>query len=149
MRRRTVAGILLASLALNLCGLATPRITQAILDRVLPTGDFALLTQYLLLLVLITVVHIALGIWLRLALIRFSLQIDRRALGDLCAHLLALPLPFFRRRRTGDLLARFHDHQHIRHLLAGGLTRVAIDAVMVVINKWCQPLMPPRGTQKS
>ena len=66
-------------------------------------------------------------------LVRLSLQLDRRLLGGLCAHLLALPLSFFKGRRAGDLLARFQEHIHVRHLFAGALTRVTIDAIMVVL----------------
>jgi ATP-binding cassette subfamily B protein len=132
-RRGMWACVLLASLALSLCGLVAPCITQGVLDRVLPTGNLALLGQLLLLLLLVTVVQVGLTVWRRLTLVRLSLQIDRRALGELCAHLLSLPLPFLKGRRAGDLLGRFHDHGHVRHLLAGGIIRVSIDAVMIVL----------------
>jgi subfamily B ATP-binding cassette protein HlyB/CyaB len=125
--------ILVASLLLNLCGLAAPRITQGVLDSVLPEHNLELLTRLLVLLLLITGLQIGLTLWRRLTLVRLSLEIDRRMLGRMCAHLFSLPLSFFKGRRPGDLLGRFHDHGHVRHLLAGALTRAAIDAVMVLV----------------
>jgi subfamily B ATP-binding cassette protein HlyB/CyaB len=125
--------VLGASLILNLCGLATPRITQITLDRVLPGGDLPLLAWLLGLLTLLAAVQFGLSLWRRLTLVRLSLDIDRRLLTELCGHLLALPIAFLKRHRPGDLLARFRDHGHVRHLLAGALSRVLIDAVMVLV----------------
>ena len=58
----TWTAILAASLVLNLCGLAAPRITQAVFDRVVPTGDFLLLAHFLLLLLVVTIVQLALTV---------------------------------------------------------------------------------------
>jgi ABC-type bacteriocin/lantibiotic exporter with double-glycine peptidase domain len=132
-RKWTVTAILGSSLVLNLAGLVAPRVTQAVLDQVVPGGDFSLLGQIVWVIVLVTAVQIALTVWRRLTLVRLSLEIDRRLLGGLCSHLLSLPLGFFRDRQAGELAAHFQDHQHVRHLFVGGLTRVAIDSVMVVV----------------
>ena len=129
----TLAGILVSSLVLNLFGLVAPRFTQAILDHVLPQSDFTLLTQLILVLVLVTVFQILLTIWRRLTLVRLSLTIDRVVLAEFLGHVLSLPIAFFKQHQTGDLVARWSEHGHVRHLLAGGLTRVAIDALMVVV----------------
>src|SRR5262249_39379329 len=129
----TVAGLLGASVLLNLLGLVAPRFTQAIVDHVLPEGDFVLLTRLMLAFVVVTAFQILFTVWRRLTLVRLSMKIDRIVLGAYCAHVLALPAGFFKYQRTGDLVARWTDHGHVRHLLAGSLTRVAIDAGMVVI----------------
>jgi ABC-type bacteriocin/lantibiotic exporter with double-glycine peptidase domain len=131
--RLTWGGILAASLLLNVCGLAAPRITQGVLDRVLPEQDLSLLVQLLMILLLVSTLQILLALWRRLTLVRLSLQIDRSMLGQMCSHLFSLPLSFFKGQHPGDLLGRFHDHGHFRHLFAGALTRVVIDAVMVVV----------------
>jgi ATP-binding cassette subfamily B protein len=131
--KRTLACILGASLVLNGLGLATPRFTQAVYDRVVPHGDLHLLRQLVLGLALITALQIVLTVWRRLTLVRMSLKMDQALLGAFCTHLLALPAGFFRGQKAGDLVRRIGEHGQIRHLFAGGLTRVAIDAVMVII----------------
>jgi ABC-type bacteriocin/lantibiotic exporter with double-glycine peptidase domain len=129
----TLAGILASSLVLNLFGLAAPRFTQAILDQVLPQSDFTLLAKLILALVLVTVLQILLTIWRRLTLVHLSLGIDRVVLAEFLGHVLSLPISFFKRHQTGDLVSRWSEHGHVRHLLAGGLTRVIIDALMVIV----------------
>jgi ATP-binding cassette subfamily B protein len=129
----TLAGILAASLALNLLGLAAPRCTQVILDRLVPAGDLERLGRLVVALTLITALQVFLTVWRRLTLVRLSLKLDRILLGDFCRHLLALPAAFFRSSRAGDLVARFTDHGHVRHLVTGSLTRAAIDSAMVLV----------------
>ncbi len=133
LHRGTVAAVLGVSLFLNLLGLAVPRFTQAILDSVIPTGDLALLTRLMLVLTLVTTFQISLAIWRRLTIVRFSLHLDRVLLGEFCAHVLALPVAFFRLRRAGDIVARFNDHQHVRHLCASGLPGAVLDTLMVTV----------------
>jgi subfamily B ATP-binding cassette protein HlyB/CyaB len=133
VRWRSWLGVLAGSLVLNLCGLAAPRVTQITLDHVLPSGDLRLLASLFGLMVVLAGVQVSLTVWRRLTLVRLSLEVDQRVLAEMCGHLLTLPVSFFKGRRPGDLLARFHDHGHIRHLLAGALSRVLIDTVMVFI----------------
>jgi ATP-binding cassette subfamily B protein len=132
-RRKTVAGILGASLLLNLCGLAVPRITQAILDRVVPGADLALLNRFVLAMALVAAFQVGLTVWRRLTLVRLSLALDRVLVTELFTHLLSLPTQFFKLRRAGDLVARLNDGGSVRHLFAGALTRVAIDSLMVAV----------------
>jgi ATP-binding cassette subfamily B protein len=138
-RKRTIAGILAASLLINFCGLVAPRITQTILDHLVSGGSgerpgaVPLLTEFVLLMAGATALQIGLTIWRRLTLVKMSLELDRVLLGEFCAHLLSLPLGFFKRQRSGDLVARFDDHQHIRHLFASCLPTAAIDSIMVAV----------------
>jgi ABC-type bacteriocin/lantibiotic exporter with double-glycine peptidase domain len=129
----SIATILLCSFALSTLGLATPRITQVILDRVVPKGDRVLLGTWMAALGLVMIFQVVLGIVRRLVLVDMSLAMDHVVLGEFCGHLLQLPLGFFRTRKTGDLVARFQDHVNVRHLLAGSLTRVIIDVLMVAV----------------
>src|SRR5262249_50003189 len=92
--KATLARLLGASLVLNLFGLAPPRFTQAVLDRVLPERDLDLLTRLVLILTTVTALQILLTVWRRLTLVRLSLKLDRILLGDLLAHLLTLPMGF-------------------------------------------------------
>ena len=71
-RHGTWFAVLLASLFLNLCGLATPRITQVILDYVIPAEDFSLLIQLLLLLIAVTAFQVGFTIWRRWTLVHIN-----------------------------------------------------------------------------
>ena len=131
--RGALGGFLLLSLLHSLCGIAVPLITQAILDRVIPTGNLSLLGTLILVLALVTGLQLYLTLQRRLVLVRVSSDIDRVLLGELLAHLLALPTQYFKVRRAGDIVARFSDSAQVRHVLAGSITRSAVDSVMVLI----------------
>jgi ATP-binding cassette subfamily B protein len=132
-RRRVLLALLGASLVLNGLGLALPRCTQVILDRVVPQGDLRLLAQLVAALLALTAAQLLLTVWRRLALVGLSLALDRALLDAFAAHLLALPAQCFREYRAGDLASRFADHGQVRHLFAGGLTRAAMDALLVLV----------------
>jgi len=128
-----LAAFLALSFLQNLFGLAIPWITQAVLDKAVPAGSISLLNQLVLVMVVVTAFQIAITIWRRMILIRFSVALDRVLLGEFCSHLLTLPTAFFKARRAGDIVARFHDGGQVRGVVAGSVTRSVIDCVMVVI----------------
>ena len=128
-----LAAFLALSFLQNLFGLAIPWITQAVLDKAVPAGNISLLNQLVLVMVVVTAFQIAITIWRRIILIRFSVALDRALLGEFCSHLLTLPTGFFKARRAGDIVARFHDGGQVRGVVAGSVTRSVIDCVMVAI----------------
>lgn len=132
-RKGTVGAILGASLVLNVCGLAIPRLTQAILDRVVPQGDLGLLRHLVLIIVLVTTFQIGLTLWRRLVFVKMSLDIDRAMLGDFCGHLLTLPVQFFKERRAGEVVARFNDGGQVRNFFVARMPGVLVDSLMVII----------------
>ncbi len=48
-------------------------------------------------------------------------------------HLLRLPLDYFEKRRTGDLLSRFGATDPIRDMLTEGVMSAAVDGVMAIL----------------
>jgi ABC-type bacteriocin/lantibiotic exporter with double-glycine peptidase domain len=123
---------LLASFVLNLCALAAPRITQAVLGRVIPQADTELLLWLLAALAVVGVLQVLLTLFRRLALVKLSLAIDRNTAGAICHRLLSLPLPYFRQHRDGDLAARVRDASQVRHVIAGNFPVAMLDAIMTV-----------------
>jgi ABC-type bacteriocin/lantibiotic exporter with double-glycine peptidase domain len=87
--RGAVALVLGATVLINILGLAAPRITQAILDVVVPGKDLILLAEYLLVLIYV----------------RVSLSLDRTMLSAMCRHVLSLPIRFFKHRRARCVLS--------------------------------------------
>jgi ATP-binding cassette subfamily B protein len=130
---RPLLRLLATSLLLNLLGLAVPAITQLILDRVVPAGDLTLLSQLVLVMALATALQIGLIVWRRLILVQLSTDLDRMLLGAFCAHVLTLPIQFFKVRRAGELVARFTEGEQVRSLVAGSLTRAVIDSALVLL----------------
>ena len=109
--------ILIASLVLNLFGLASPLFTQMILDQVLVHQDTSLLNLLLLGMIIIALFRIATSS-LRNYLIGYvGARISISMLSHIYHHLLRLPMRFFALRRTGDIMTRFRESQYLRSLL--------------------------------
>ena len=53
---------------------------------------------------------------------------------SLCRHLLRLPLCWFERRHTGDLVSRFGSLDPVRSLLAEGMVTALVDGAMTVLT---------------
>lgn len=125
--------VLVASLILQILGLAVPLLTKIVVDDVLASH----LTD------LLPIIGVGLGIivaaqlltsYLRATLL-LSLQakVDRRLMGTFFAHLLTLPYRFFERRTTGDLIMRLSSNAQVRETLTSQTLSVVIDGSLIVV----------------
>jgi HlyB family type I secretion system ABC transporter len=125
--------VLVASLVLQILGLAVPLLTKIVVDDVLASH----LTD------LLPIIGVGLGIivlaqlttsYLRATLL-LSLQakVDRHLMGGFFAHLLTLPYRFFERRTTGDLIMRLGSNAQVRETLTGQTLSVVIDGSLIVV----------------
>ena len=125
--------IMIASLVLNLFGLASPLFTQMILDQVLVHQDTGLLNLLLMGMIIIALFRIATSS-LRNYLIGYvGARISISMLSHIYHHLLRLPLRFFALRRTGDIMTRFRESQYLRSLLTETAISAVLDAIMIFV----------------
>lgn len=125
--------ILLASLAIQLVGLATPLFTQAIIDKVVvhqTRNTLAVLAVGLLMFMVFTS-----GMtWLRQYLVLHTgNRIDAVLGSEVFRHLLRLPLPYFEQRPTGTLVARLHGVETIREFISGAAVTLILDLPFLLI----------------
>ena len=125
--------VLLASLAIQLVGLATPLFTQVIIDKVVvhqTHSTLVVLGVALLLFMLFTS-----GMtWLRQYLVLHTgNRIDAVLGSQVFRHLLRLPLPYFENRPTGTLVARLHGVETIREFVSGAAVTLILDLPFLLI----------------
>jgi ATP-binding cassette, subfamily B, bacterial CvaB/MchF/RaxB len=125
---------LLLTLLLQGLMLLSPMYLQSVVDESLATHDrplAATLGLAFLLLAVLQAVVTALRGWL-LAVIGtcLNLQLQRRLLQ----HLLRLPMGWFQRRQTGDVLSRFESLQAMQRTLSTGLLEALVDGAMAVLT---------------
>ena len=125
--------ILLASLMLNLFGLATPLFTQNIVDKVLVHHNTSLLNLMLFGMLIVLVFRMFTMIIRQYLIIHTSMKIDLRMLVFFYKHLLALPLGYFKVRRIGDFVARFGENMKIRNFLTTTAITMVLDATLIVV----------------
>ena len=125
--------ILLASLAIQLVGLATPLFTQAIIDKVVVHQ-----TQNTLLVLgiglLMFMVFTSCMTWLRQYLVLHTgNRIDAVLGSEVFRHMLRLPLPYFEQRPTGTLVARLQGVETIREFISGAAVTLILDLPFLLI----------------
>ncbi|MBC6993949.1 peptidase domain-containing ABC transporter [Neolewinella lacunae] len=121
-------GVVLAVL-----GLATAIFSQQLLDKILPSEDRSRLFLGAGLLMLLLLARAAVQYLRSLLLLRQSFDFNLRIINFFYGRLLELPKSFFDNRKTGDLIARMNDTQHIQRAVSNILANVTIELLMVIV----------------
>ncbi|MGV0028391.1 type I secretion system permease/ATPase [Phormidesmis priestleyi] len=125
--------VLFASFTLQLLGLATPLITQVVIDKVMVQGSIPTLDVMAIALLGVAIFEAALGI-LRLFLFTHTARrLDLSLSAQLFRHLMRLPLAYFESRRVGDTVARVQELENIRQFLTGTALTVILDSIFAVV----------------
>lgn len=130
--KRGFAQLLVFGAALQLCALVAPFYLQWVVDEALLTGDRDLITVLgvgFLLLVVLQASLAAVRSWVTVVL---STNLNFQWLGNAFAHLLKLPLPYFEKRHTGDIVSRFGSIMTVQRSLTTQFVEAVIDGMLVV-----------------
>jgi subfamily B ATP-binding cassette protein HlyB/CyaB len=125
--------IFLASLLLNLFGLASPIFTQNIIDKVLTHQNISMLNIMLVGMLIVLVFRILTVIVRQYLIIHTTMKIDLRMLVTFYKHMLALPLGFFKVRKVGDFITRFGENVQIRNFLTNTALTIVLDTILIVV----------------
>ena len=131
--KRILFEIFVASLLLNMFGLATPIFTQNIVDKVLIHQNTSMLNIMLVGMLIVLVFRILTMILRQYLIIHTSMKIDLRMLVFFYKHLLALPLGYFKVRKIGDFITRFGENMKIRNFLTNTALTLVLDTVLIVV----------------
>jgi subfamily B ATP-binding cassette protein HlyB/CyaB len=134
VRHRSVwRDVIVASLVIQLVGLATPLFTQVIIDKVVVHHTQSTLAVIGLALVLFLLFGTAMT-WARQYLVLHTgNRIDAVLGARVFKHLFSLPVPYFEQRPTGTLTARLQGIESIREFLTGAAVAVLLDLPFTVI----------------
>lgn len=131
--KRIWRDVLLASLAIQLVGLATPLFTQVIIDKVIAHHSESTLIVLGIALVVFMLFTSGMS-WLRQYLVLHTGSRIDAVLGDkVLKHLLHLPLPYFEARPTGTLVARLHGVEQLREFISGAAVSLLLDLPFLLI----------------
>jgi subfamily B ATP-binding cassette protein HlyB/CyaB len=131
--KRIWRDVLLASLAIQLVGLATPLFTQVIIDKVIAHHSESTLIVLGVALVVFMIFTSGMS-WLRQYLVLHTGSRIDAVLGDkVLRHLLHLPLPYFEARPTGTLVARLHGVEQLREFISGAAVTLVLDLPFLFI----------------
>ena len=109
--------ILLGLLLACLLQLAMPLLTQALVDKGIHRQDIGFVWLVMLGELMIVLGRTVTDFIRRWLLLHVSMRINISLVSDFIVRLLALPMPFFETKHTGDILQRMSDHSRIQTFL--------------------------------
>lgn len=125
--------VLLASLAIQLVGLAVPICTQIVIDKVVVHHTTSTLIVIGVALFIFLIFSNVMG-WVRQYLVLHTgNRIDATLGHKVFSHLLDLPVRYYDHRPTGVIIARVHGVETIREFLAGGLVTLLLDFPFLIV----------------
>lgn len=131
--KRIWRDVLLASVSIQIVGLAAPLFTQVLIDKVVVHQTESTLIVVAIALALFMVFTVVMT-WLRQYLVLHTGNRIDAVLGSrIFRHLLRLPLAFFEHRTTGVLVARLQGVETIRQFVSGAAVSLLLDLPFLLI----------------
>ena len=131
--KKILRDLFLAALIMQLLGLASPIILQNILDKVIVHQNVHLLNMMIMGLgaaMCFSQLTELLSTYLSNFMAR---KMDFAMISHFYKHVLSLPVDFFGKRKTGDIIARFQENETIRSFMTESSISTILNAIMVSI----------------
>ena len=132
--KRSLLQIFALAVALEAFVLLTPFFMQWVVDGVLVSADRDLLVTLGIGFGLLVLLQVAVGAVRSWAVLHLSSTLNLQWLNNVFAHLMRLPVDWFEKRHTGDVLSRFGAVQQIQQTLTTSFIEVVLDGLMVVVT---------------
>jgi ATP-binding cassette subfamily B protein RaxB len=132
--RRSILQLLLLASALQVFGLISPLFVQWVIDHAIVSGDADLLWVLIGGMVMLMLIQQFASAGRSMAAIalnnQFSLQWSSRVMG----HLVRLPMSWFEKRHTGDIVSRLQSLKSIQETLNNGMAEALLDGVFSCVT---------------
>ncbi len=125
--------VLVASLFVQVFGLANPLMVQVIIDKVILKNSLDTLQALGFVLVVVAIFEALLTSLRTYLFVDTTNRIDMALGAEIIDHLLRLPLRYFDRRPVGELSSRVNELENIRQFLTGTALTVVLDALFSVV----------------
>lgn len=132
--KRALAQVLVLSVVMQAFVLALPYYMQLAIDSALPALDANLLTVLALGFGLFTLVYVGASLLRSFVLLVAGTSLGFAVAGNIARRLFRLPIEWFEKRHTGDILSRFQSIAPIQSMLTQGAVAALIDGAMALLT---------------
>ncbi|RZI84385.1 MAG: peptidase domain-containing ABC transporter [Rubrivivax sp.] len=143
---RAFGQLLLLSLVLEVFGLIMPLLSQWLIDDVVVTHDQPLLAVLALSMFLLMTMATATRLVRGWVLMVTSQAWNLTSGANVFRHLLKLPLSYFQKRHTGDVLSRFEAVEQIQSTVSGNFVEALLDGLVGLVAVGMMLLYSPKLT---
>ena len=126
--------VLFSALVVAIFNLSIPTLTSFLVGTVLPLGDLRLVLETSLVVLLIALCTVVSQGFSSLATVRMESLVNLRLEAGVWSHLLRLPLQFFQKLGTADLIARVGAISQMRQLVSSGLLTAGLGLLFSLTN---------------
>ncbi len=135
--------ILIATFTIKMLALVPPFAFQAVIDRVLVTDGLSTLKVIMAALVLAAVIDAALGALRAYLLYHTATRINAVLIYRVFDHLLHLPIRWFQRWKTGEVVSRLAEVNQIVGFMSSNIVSVVFDSLFIVVFLVVLTVMEP------
>ena len=132
--KRSLLQIFALAFALEGFMLLSPFYLQWVVDSVLVGADRDLLITLGLGFGLLVLIQVGAGTIRSWAVLHLSSTLNLQWLGNVFAHMMRLPVAWFEKRHTGDVMSRFGAIQQIQQTLTTSFIEAVLDGLLVVVT---------------
>nr|WP_280156656.1 peptidase domain-containing ABC transporter [Piscinibacter sp. XHJ-5] len=132
--KRSLGQIFALAVALEVFMLLSPFFMQWVVDGVLVSADRDLLVTLGIGFGLLVFIQVATGAIRSWAVLYLSATLNLQWLSNVFAHLMRLPVSWFEKRHTGDVMSRFGAVQQIQQTLTTSFIEAVLDGLLVVLT---------------
>ena len=132
--KSALAQVLVLTLVLQAFVLASPYYMQLAIDQAVPALDLDLLTVLALGFGLFTLINAITSLLRSFVLLVAGTTIGFSLASNVARRLFRLPIEWFERRHTGDILSRFQSIAPIQELLTQGAVAALVDGIMAILT---------------
>jgi ATP-binding cassette subfamily B protein RaxB len=131
---RAFGQMALLSLVLEVFGILMPMLSQWIIDDVVVTRDAPLLTVLAVSTFLLATMSMGTKLLRSWVVLGASLSWKVSSSTNVFRYMLKLPLSYFDKRHTGDVMSRFESVNHIQDTITNHLVEAVLDGVVSVVT---------------
>lgn len=143
--KRALLQVLVLTLVLQAFVLASPYYMQLAIDQAIPALDNDLLTVLALGFGLFTIINAGAALLRSFVLLVAGTSIGFALASNIARRLFRLPIDWFEKRHTGDILSRFQSIGPIQSMLTTGAVAALVDGIMAILTLalmlWYSPLL--------
>lgn len=125
-----LAYVLTLGIALQICALITPFYLQWLVDEALVASDKNLITVLGTGFLMLIALQVSIGALRSWVVTSMSTNLNIQWLNNAFGHLLKLPMSFFEKRHTGDIVSRFSSIRTIQHAVTHQFVEGIIDFLL-------------------
>ncbi len=128
---RQFRSVLLVSLMLQMIPLVTPMLFENVIDRVLVSRSLSSLQVLGIAMMALAIFEPVYGFLRSWLFANLASKVNSELSSRLYQHLLGLPLAYFQKRQTGEIIARIREMAQVRQFLTGSALTMILDLAFI------------------